>query len=582
MKTIIAALPAILLAISVLYLLKARKKKSELSDLGRISLNLFLYSLLALLTYSEIQTLNASSCLGHGLFTPGSLITRSITYPLSLHLRRLIEPSILFFIIFSGIYTAQFLVDWARKLAAISLSIIPAIMFFEGFYLENQLKFPLNSEPTWYIFPFLWILSFSGLIISFAIELFVKPSFTLFRDSIRHSSLANLKPALIVWAIAILAYGTGFSGILPFYSKNSNLIGAHYYLWFPENWQAGYAGKTDPGSYPTPLIGEYRSADIKTISTHLDEISKSGINLLLIDWWPRRPELKDRAVIVANETGKFPNLKFAAHVETLDINQSGSRDIIRVSKNEEKTFSLFIEHLAKRLFNHPQYLKTIDGRPVVFLYASRHLVGDIGSFLKSARIHTKKKLGFDPYFIGDEVFPNVAELNRKNGISLLPPMIPNWDRIMAFDAITLYNPYNPDRNYPAGNEGLKIFLQETFDLYENYRSVLEASGKIFIPALIPGYDDRVLRPKLDSTPIQRKDSSGVSTLGKIADISGRALGKSLPQIAIITSWNEWNEGTQIEPGIIIDRSTNNIIQSHNLEEEIASVKNKLWANQESE
>ena len=65
-----------------------------------------------------------------------------------------------------------------------------------------------------------------------------------------------------------------------------------------------------------------------------------------------------------------------------------------------------------------------------------------------------------------------------------------------------------------------------------------AEGKFFLATALPGYDDSVVR-----SPGARLDRRGTSTFH-------RSLSAALTSGAdglLVTSWNEWHEGTEIEP-----------------------------------
>jgi len=542
MNQIIVIALILLLLLVTIHRINFHSRDSSVSSSFLNFLFLGLVSILALALFNQIFE-PPHNFLGVGLFSPGSLLTRGISIASSFETRRLIEPSALLFVIALGSYGNTFRKKPARLILNTALVVIISVLAIEGNYLLKQTALK-QSATTLYPSPFiLWLIILSILNLAFLLELSLKSQFRL-RHQKHHLSSLLILPFLL-WAILVSKTLVLDSNIRepndPFH------LATHYYFWFPENWGAGYAGRKDPDQYNTPLLGEYSSNKPEIISSHLKEMEQAGINLVLLDWWPRIPHLKDRAVKVSEALREHPNMHFSVHLETLEIAEDGSQDVIYMRDKEILVLSLFMEHLAKRLFSHPQYLR-IQNRPVVFLYASRHLIGDTRDILLRVRGHVKEKTGFDPYFIGDEVFYNVPEQGSDGVAKLLPNLIPNWDRIRAFDAITLYNPYNPDAPYNEQDEPIEYFLKETESLYRKYRSIAETAGVPFIPTVIPGYDDRVLRPKINAYPLERKNNTGTYLLDQLLDISESSLSGSAPNMTIITSWNEWNEGTQIEPG----------------------------------
>src|SRR3546814_10712170 len=82
----------------------------------------------------------------------------------------------------------------------------------------------------------------------------------------------------------------------------------------------------------------------------------------------------------------------------------------------------------------------VDGRPVVILYLTRVLVGDVAGAMAEVREMWRAR-GHDPYVIADEVFWNVTADRRPASFTTRP----QESRIRLFDAITSYNPYESGR-----------------------------------------------------------------------------------------------------------------------------------------
>jgi hypothetical protein len=543
MKTVLSSILIGIFCLLVLHRLNYRERDEIVSRFFMRVLFLFLLTSLALIIFNQL-TSYPHALLGEVLFAPGSLITRSIFFPSSYHIRRLIEPSALFFILVMGAYSHALVKSNARTLMRFGLLGVTCTLWVEGYYLANQ-KFLSSQSFTHFPTSYFWVFSMSCVFISMFIET-IRPG--PFRLVYKKSSLSGILIVPLTFWILFFSHALSstFSN-----TPSISQIAAHYYVWFPENWSAGYPGKPPSSTALRPYPSEYMTEDKETISRQLSQMEDGGISLLLLDWWPRKPHLKNRAVKITGHIPESSSLRFAAHVETLDIAKNESRDIIFMGERETIVLCLFIEHLVKRLASHSHYYR-IDNKPVIFLYASRHLVGDIRKAISQVRLHVREKTGEDLYLVGDEVFYNVPDANNT---MLLPPLVPSWERISAFDAITLYNPYNPDTLYEDEDKGALLFLKESEALYRAYRGFSETSGIPFIPSIIPGYDDRVLRPALHSPPIIRSLGTGESMLEKMFHMSTSTMSHSMTDTVIITSWNEWNEGTQIEPGIIEGSTT---------------------------
>ena len=200
------------------------------------------------------------------------------------------------------------------------------------------------------------------------------------------------------------------------------------------------------------------------------------------------------------------------------------------------------KYLAKNYFSHPSYLK-IKGRPVAIIYLTRTFNGNYPEAIGSLR-SSLKEMGFNPYLIGDEIFWYVIRS------SPLPPSThPNISRIKLFDAITAYNMYDWAKPKQMGYGSTSTFLSDVHDLYREYQLAIGKEVDL-IPCIIPGYNDRGVRLSENHPVIPRQFQPG----GEEGSFFSQALNHTvIPfvdpdiQVALITSFNEWNEGTQIEP-----------------------------------
>ncbi len=123
---------------------------------------------------------------------------------------------------------------------------------------------------------------------------------------------------------------------------------------------------------------------------------------------------------------------------------------------------------------------------MAIIYLTRTFSGDYLQAISNLR-GSLKKLGFNPYLIGDEIFWYVIR-----SAPLSPSPHPNISRIRLFDAITAYNLYDWAKPKQMGYGGTSTFLSDVHDLYQEYQSAIHNEVK-FIPAIIPGYNDRGVR-----------------------------------------------------------------------------------------
>ncbi len=329
------------------------------------------------------------------------------------------------------------------------------------------------------------------------------------------------------------------------------LVGAHYYSWFPENWVASYIGqKLVPPM--RPALGEYQSDSAAVFAKHVEWAKSSGIDFFIFDWWAKRPNVRRRALQQAEWLDRNPTLKFAIHFEALDLKDAKDAvipgedsNVVIMTPQRADRLKRQWEYLAQHYMRRPSYLRE-KGAAVLFVYATRHLVGPVREAIDEARRHVKATTGVELFVVGDEVYFNALDYDAR-GVYLLPEGKPNWNRVLAFDAITAYNPYDESRPQHGGTEGVPRFLDDVEELYRRYLGVAAAGGIKFIPTVLPGYNDRGVRPKEDHFVIPRFFETGPSFFAQSLKRLGGCSFSRGSGFVVVTSWNEWNEGTQIEP-----------------------------------
>ena len=130
-------------------------------------------------------------------------------------------------------------------------------------------------------------------------------------------------------------------------------------------------------------------------------------------------------------------------------------------------------------------------------------------------------------------------LVRSDGLTL-PQLINN--------AVLSYRSRSRARLLSGGFDGVyTYFASEGFSFgsrtveWRHLQNQMEAAGKLFIPSVGPGYIDTRVRPW------NAQNSKGRGHHGSYYKRMIRSALALKPRIISITSWNEWHEGTQIEP-----------------------------------
>ena len=357
---------------------------------------------------------------------------------------------------------------------------------------------------------------------------------------------------LVFLGILICAAGQGafycFSGKTTLQDERL-LVGAPYYLWYPANFREGFL--RDKLSPPQkPVLGLYNSTDRKTAEQHIAWCSSHGIDFLALDWWPSRQKQNSAIEKAFLKAKNIADVKFCIFYETWDLAWDPKVGATVFDNKTAEFLEKDVLGLAERFFDHPQYL-TVNGRPVLFFYLTRTLWGDYAPAFKSLREKLKQK-GYDAFFIADEVY--YQTLSAQDPLQKPTPPLPLADdpqlnRINLFDAIYAYNMYLSGVGHHMGYGGKSAFLGDVKRVYRIYQKAC-SEDKYFVPGIIPGYNERGPRLKANHHAIPRRwlpDQGEGSFLKEMISRVGLPFTDPKLNMLMITSFNEWNEDTAIEP-----------------------------------
>ncbi len=316
------------------------------------------------------------------------------------------------------------------------------------------------------------------------------------------------------------------------------VIFAHYYGWYsPDQWSQPIT--------EDPVLGLHDSRDSAVIAQHIEWGKRAGITAFSVSWHGEGSvtdaQLKDHLKPgiesqVTDDTAmqfmilfETPDILDVPHGSIIDFDEEFSPAMSRGDKFLEE-----MNYLADSYFGSVGYHK-IDQQPVVFIYLMRDVVNHQPYFdtLKS----DMGAKGFDIYLIGD-----VIHWQGPIGGRTVPRSEPaDWDFYKAnFKAISGYSLYDPSR-YPA-NGMEDRFLSDVEAHWGIWEAQVNAYGLKFIPFIIPGYDDRSLRGS--DRPVLGRD--GGQFYRQHWAMAEPFISSDVPHVSI-TSFNEWHEGTEIEP-----------------------------------
>ena len=318
-------------------------------------------------------------------------------------------------------------------------------------------------------------------------------------------------------------------------------VGAYYYPWYSlERW------KRDREVMGRPLLGPYESDDLKTIEIHIDWARDSGINYFIYSWlgsdegmYEMERYYSNRLINVASQK----NFKLMPLYETaLALFQSPDRiDFDASYSGTVATGDRFVEDMLfyaeNSVANESTY--TQGNCPAVALYLVRNFINHRKYFKTLSDSLSARGLCLN--LVADLVFWGSPDrpFQYYDG-----DYEQQWKWISEnFSAIFGYNYYTDDEAiYPDGKDFSTRYLSAKKKAQELWSRRAARFGLHYVFSVQPGYDDRPLRG-LDRPYIEA--SSGFYLRDWKRVFSAKHKGCSVH----ITSFNEWYEGTAIEPVI---------------------------------
>lgn len=302
---------------------------------------------------------------------------------------------------------------------------------------------------------------------------------------------------------------------------------AFYYVWYGTPWGAGgkwrhwdaaghnperiINGLRDIASTHYPLDGVYDSLDESTIKRHISQAKEAGIDGFILSWWDgwewssdiirelgRRDDFTQRVLMKCLQLCP-KDFSFTIYYETALTFPIRDYDRKLALEKIYTDIKMLLEGAAKS----DRWIR-IDNRPVFVFYIVKNYTVDEWAQIKEKL----RKDGFDPFFIGDTY---------------------DVEYLKVMDGLHTYNPIWITRRGLSYEE---VFCKISKEIHER--------KGMYAATVCPGFDKR--KVKKDSTFVPREDGHYYSTGWKAAI-------KSEPEWVLICTWNEWHEGSEIEPSL---------------------------------
>ena len=276
---------------------------------------------------------------------------------------------------------------------------------------------------------------------------------------------------------------------------------AFYYVWY----DASTFNLRTMSSLPSQA---YNSGDDATISRQISQARAAGVDAFITSWDGINPNgdyekrLK-RLMQLSAGTGFSTTIYF----ETGYFRN-------RSPNNTEQAIIDAINYLKANYLDNPNWFH-YNGKPVIYFWDPRAAVGGVGDSTAAAawaRIRRATDPNFTQIWSVDTINPDAY--------------LPIFDGIHDFGGAWWGDPGTEDRKFRA--------------MVDNYNQ-RNGTKKMWMAGVMPGYDDTRVPGRGDTHIVNRNN-------GDYYRRSWNGAISSNPEMAAIVTWNEWFEGSAIEPG----------------------------------
>ena len=294
-------------------------------------------------------------------------------------------------------------------------------------------------------------------------------------------------------------------------------VWAFYYAWYdtpagPNGRWSFWADKQVAGQ-PTrwripaqPLVGAYDSTDAATVAWHLQLADAAGLDAFLVSWWGGANVSGQAFEKVILPAAAKTNVKVALNCELAQFHT----EVPRLAEQ--------LSAVLLRTKDQPGYLRR-NGKPVVYLYQVPFAPNLTPATFTELRTAVEKQVG--------PLWWAMDKIAFQKGNYVLPTA---WQQTAGIDAFGFYGTFSVKR---ISTEA------ELTPFFKHYaQGVRQTKAQLLLP----------MHPALDNSRIQ-PDSAYVIPGQAGATLQGyhQAALAAGADVLLLTSFNEWMEGTMVEP-----------------------------------
>ena len=288
-------------------------------------------------------------------------------------------------------------------------------------------------------------------------------------------------------------------------------VAAFYYPWYGNltvdgqwiHWdQVGFQPPKDISSDYMPALGAYSSNDPAVVAQHMAWLRQAGVGVIIVSWWGQGPR-EQRPVPLILQMARRYGIKVTFHIEPYSGRTADSllSDVQYLYAHYGSDPAFFLSTATSR------YSPASQPKPMIFLYSS----------------DSKDNNNTPVQAAYWQACMDAIHALPEGGLIIATPGRGNWVTDGHFDGLYNYVTLHLDQN--GG--------------FAWARSLPPQS--LYIPSVIPGnsaqrigYPADTLIPRLDGVTYANQWSAALGTGVQ-------------PELVTVTSFNEWHEGSMIEP-----------------------------------
>ena len=303
-----------------------------------------------------------------------------------------------------------------------------------------------------------------------------------------------------------------------------------------------------PGHYQprVPLWGFEDEASPAAMAKKIDAAADHGVNVMIFDWYwyDNQPFLEKTidAFLAAPNVGRMKFfLMWANHDATTlwDLERSHKDEVIWPGGVDRSTFDAVANRVINRYMTHPSYYR-IEGKPVFSVYHINNLVNGLGG-LEQARDALDG-------LRGKAASAGLGGLHLQAVVTSEIPQIPppgggearhaNTLALLGFDSATCYQWCH----FVQPKGPYETWAKHSIPLWDMWTAEYSMP---FFPHVSIGWDTNPRFKGLLDAVIEPSVEGFADSLQQAKAFIAR--NNLQPRLITINSWNEWGEGSYLEP-----------------------------------